>query len=104
MKLKHLITDLKEFEIYEKYEDKKGQFQLVEFAREIGIDIYTENLGVGISGQLVKVTNNKFEIYINKKDNATAQIIAITRQLANFFRHKEYFEKNNILEEVEVLK
>jgi hypothetical protein len=101
MKLKHLITNLKEFEVYQRYEGKKGQLQIVEFCNDIGIEVFVDNLGSGVSGKLVKLPNRSFEITINSRHNAREQIMAITRQLANYFRHKEYFETNDILEEVE---
>jgi len=101
MKLKHLITNPKEFKVYQEYEGKKGQFQIVEFARDIGIEVWKTELGRGISGQLAKLPNGSFSIEVNSKCSASEQIMAITRQLANYFRHKEYFETNDILEEVE---
>jgi len=101
MKLKYLIKTPKEFEVYQKYERENGQLQIVEFARDIGIEVWTDELGSGVSGKLSKLPNGSFEIRINSRHNAREQNMAITRQLANYFRHKEYFETNDILEEVE---
>ena len=101
MKLEHLIKDPKEFEIFQKYYAKRGQFQVVEFANEIGIRVFLVDLNSKISAQLTKDERGNFSIKINGTMTFASRYRAITRQLANYFRHKEYFETNSTLEEVE---
>jgi len=101
MRLEHLIKDPKELEIFQKYKGQKGQFQIVAFSNEIGIDVEQDRLGYGISGKLTKNEDGKFVITVNFRDDIRSQLMAMIRQLSNYFRHKEYFETNRILEEVE---
>ena len=101
MKLEHLIKDPKELEIFQKYKDEKGQFKIIAFSEEIGIEVYGSRLDYGISGRLTKNEDGKFVITVNDREDARDRVMAAIRQLANYFRHKEYFETNSILEEVE---
>ena len=84
--------------IYEKYKNKIP-FQVVEFANEVGLEVFEDKLADNVSGKLEKKSNGKFVCYVNEKDSPTRQIFTMAHELGHYFRHKKFFETNSTLEE-----
>lgn len=99
MEIEKLITDKKILSIYQKYQNTMP-FQVVEFANEIGVDVYTDTLPSNISGKIEK-KDDKFICYVNKKNAVNRQVFTIAHELGHYFIHQKYFETNNIIEEKE---
>jgi len=100
MEIEKIITDKKILSIYKKYQNRMP-FQVVEFANEIGIDVYADNMPSNISGK-IKKQGDKFTCYINKKDAAHRQVFTIAHELGHYFRHQDWFQKHDTIEEKEV--
>ena len=84
--------------IYEKYKNKIP-FQVVEFANEIGLEVFEDKLAENISGKIEKKPDGKFVCYVNEKDSPTRQVFTIAHEIGHYFRHKNFFETNSTLEE-----
>ena len=82
------------------YKDKIP-FQVVEFAKEIGIDVYQDDLPSNISGQIEQQDNNKFIISVNKENAINRQVFTIAHELGHYFRHQNWFEQHKIITEKE---
>ena len=79
MEIEKLITDERILSIYKKYKNTMP-FQVVEFASEIGIDVYTDNMPNNISGKIEK-KDDKFICYVNKKNAVHRQVFTIAHEL-----------------------
>lgn len=84
--------------VYEKYKNKIP-FQVVEFANEVGLEVFEDKLAENISGKIEKKPDGKFVCYVNKKDSPTRQVFTIAHELGHYFRHRKFFETNSTLEE-----
>lgn len=84
--------------IYEKYKNKIP-FQVVEFANEVGLEVFEDKLAENISGKIDKKENGKFACYVNEKNSPTRQVFTIAHELGHYFRHRSFFETNSTLEE-----
>lgn len=91
----------KAIEIYRKYKSTMP-FNVVKFANEIGIDVYTDDLPSNVSGKIEK-NDGKFVCTINKKNSVNRQIFTIAHELGHYFSHQDWFQQNNSIEEKEVL-
>jgi Zn-dependent peptidase ImmA (M78 family) len=74
---------------------KKGSFDVVEFAKKLGLKVYTtDDLEENQSGAIVKEKDG-FVIYINQYHNSKRQRFTIAHELGHYFLHRDNFKKEN---------
>ncbi|MFT4967264.1 MAG: Zn-dependent peptidase ImmA (M78 family) [Candidatus Deianiraeaceae bacterium] len=84
--------------IFAKFKNKIP-FRIVEFSNALGIKIFLDDLPDNISGKIEKNDAGDFTIYLNNKHSNTRHIFTIAHELGHYFRHQEYFETHNSIEE-----
>ena len=85
--------------LFQKYKNKIP-FKIVEFAKELGINVYLDDeMPDNVSGRIEKDNNGIFSCVLNNKHSVARHIFTIAHELGHYFRHQKYFETHNSLEE-----
>lgn len=89
-----ITTNMSESEktIYEKYRNT-FPFPVVDFANEIGIEVFTKDMSDFISGAITK-EGNQYQILLNSNHSENRMRFTLAHELAHYFNDKDYLESN----------
>ncbi len=91
------ISNEHERKIYEKYASELPPFDVVEFARDIGLEVKESNeLPENISGFIKKNKEGKVSICVNKKHHANRKRFTVAHELGHYFMHGDQLDAGMI--------
>ena len=91
------LKDLNEnvvIDFIDKYYQKKQYIDIVDIANELGIDVYSDNLGKEPAYIEYEKDTNSFFIVVNEENSEVRQRFSVAHELAHFILHQDNIKKH----------